>query len=258
MQKPMALRAKRASGSCRRLGRPRAWRRAPFARVGEQGRRSQGEGQKDHGGPDQVGGGRHAASGDEGARGGAGDSADAEHGVEARDGRRAEQFLGGDGLRVHGDIVGARHGAVKQQRGEERRRVVRQRNGEQRKAESDGGPACDRATAAAYDQRAAERNRGDGADRRAQQREAESAVAQVQRGFHGGDARHPRRDHQAVYQEARHHAPKGAAVFGTSAGARQSGALQVRNVQGLAHGCTRVTFRQWRIRPRSRIPWRRG
>jgi hypothetical protein len=47
-------------------------------------------------------------------------------------------------VRVHGDVVGAGHGAVKHERGEERRGVVRQWNGEKRKAESGGGPTGDR------------------------------------------------------------------------------------------------------------------
>ena len=228
MQKPMALSAKRASGTWRRLGRPGVGVTAARARVSaSSGVAARAKIRKTDGGPDQVGGGRHSASGDEGARARAGDAADAEHGVEARDGRRAEQFFGGDCLGVHGDVVGAGHRAVEEQRGEERRGVVGQRDDEQRETESGGGPAGDRTAAAAHHQRAAERDRGDGADGGAQQRESQGAIAQVQRGFHRGDARHPGRDHEAVHQEAGHHAPKGAAPFGELAGARQFDALQV-------------------------------
>ena len=62
--------------------------------------------------------------------------------------------------------------AVEQQRGEQRRGVVRQRNRQQREAESGGGPPCDGAAAAPHHQRAANRDRADRTDGRAQQREA--------------------------------------------------------------------------------------
>src|ERR1035441_8045929 len=189
------------------------------ARVRQQSRGRQGERQKDGGGADQVSGGRHTASGQEGARTGAGNAADAEHGVEARDGRRAQQFLGGDGLGVHGDVVGAGHGAVEEKRGKERRGVVGQRDGEQRETESGGRAARDQAAAVAHHQRAGERDGGDGADGGAQQGEPERSIAQVQRGFHAGDARYPGGDHQAVHQEARHDAQKGAAPLSDLPGA---------------------------------------